>query len=228
MTYATNSSRPDRVRRLARSAVVRAIVLLVLLAAAPAALAAGPQHWRRAYVIDSDLAVLRREPGLRSGILKRLRHGRMIAIVERPVSVDGVAWVRVAVTRRTRGWLPVSAIASPNDRDGEARLSSRIAQTDGFSRLELTRLTIDHFPRLREQAALAFEEEARRAASALTERAARRFAYVRLSGMDELRVRMLLDPHLDRYIRLGVRFEAYPETLEYRFVATKGERAARR
>lgn len=176
----------------------------------------GPANWRRAYVVDTGLASLRVAPGLHAKLLKRLRHGRMVAIVERAREADGMAWVRVAVTRRTRGWIPAVAIASPGDADGEQRLASRLDSTVGFGRLELARLAIDRFPRLRSLGNVAFEQEAERAAALLTKRAARRFAGARDLAPAALRVRMLLDPLLDRYVRLGVRFDADPEFLRYR------------
>lgn len=143
----------------------------------------------------------------------------MIAIVERARLVDGIAWVRVAVTRRTRGWVPVLAIASTGDVEGERRLAGRLETTRGFARLELARLAIDRFPRLRAAARLAFDEEAEDAATLLSRRAISRFADARGVSLETLHTRMLLDPLLDRYVRLGVRFEADPGTLQYRVVS---------
>lgn len=191
------------------------LVLAFLLAGARPA-TAGYANWRRAYVVDAGLATLRADPGFSAKLLKRLRHGRMVAIVERAREADGIAWVRVAVTRRTRGWIPVSAIASPRDRNGERELAGRLATTTGFARLELARLALDRFPSLRSAGAAAFAEEADRAAALLTKRAARRFEHQGNLTAAELRTRMLLDPLLDRYVRLGVRFEADPGALQYR------------
>jgi len=82
--------------------------------------------------------------------------------------------------------------------------------------LELARLALDRFPSLRSAGAAAFAEEADRAAALLTKRAARRFEHQGNLTAAELRTRMLLDPLLDRYVRLGVRFEADPGALQYR------------
>lgn len=184
--------------------------------------AAGHTTWRHAYVVDAGLATLRSQPGLHSRLLKRLRHGRMVAIVERARIVDGIAWIRVAVTRRTRGWLPVEAVASPGDSGGECRLAWRLGVTRGLARLELARLAIDRFPRLRKIAAREFAYEAERVALMLTDRAAGRFDEETLLPPVDLRMQMLLDPLLDRYVRLGVRFDADPATLQYR-VLPNGE-----
>lgn len=164
---------------------------------------------------------MRADPGFHTKLLKRLRHGRMVAIVERARGADGIAWVRVAVTRRTRGWIPVSAIASPGDRNGERQLAGRLASTTGFARLELARLALDRFPSLRSAGADAFAEEADRAAAELTKRAARRFEQAGNLTAAELRTRMLLDPLLDRYVRLGVRFDVEPGSMTYRAVQSR-------
>lgn len=198
-----------------------AMALLIVLVCASVCLTAGEAtatsaNWRRAYVVDAGLATLRAGPALHARLLKRLRHGRMVAIVERARTVDDITWVRVAVTRRTRGWIPVLAIASPGDQTGERRLAGRLATTSGFARLELARLAIDRFPRLRSSARVAFVQEVERAAAILTKRAAQRFEHVRGLVPAELRTRMLLDPLLDRYVRLGVRFDADPVNLRYR------------
>lgn len=192
------------------------LLILAFVHAGARPATAGRANWRRAYVVDSGLATLRVAPGLHAKLLKRLRHGRMVAIVERAGAEDGISWVRVAVTRRTRGWIPASAIASPGDVEGERRMASRLDSTAGFARLELARLAIDRFPRLRSPARAAFVQEAERATAMLTKRAARRFASARDLAPAALRVRMLLDPLLDRYVRLGVRFDADPGSLTYR------------
>ena len=95
-------------------------------------------------------------------------------------------------------------------------MASRLDSTSGFARLELARLAIDRFPRLRSPARVAFGQEAERAAALLTKRAARRFEHARGLTPAELRIRMLLDSLLDRYVRLGVRFDADPVNLRYR------------
>ncbi|MBK6428929.1 MAG: hypothetical protein IPF82_22865 [Blastocatellia bacterium] len=204
----------------ARSAPVTTALIIVLICSSVCLTAgeatATSATWRRAYVVDAGLATLRAAPALHARLLKRLRHGRMVAIVERARTVDGIAWVRVAVTRRTRGWIPVIAIASPGEVEGVRRMASRLDSTVGFARLELARLAIDRFPRLQSAARVAFVQEAEHAAALLTKRAARRFGHVRGLTPAELRTRMLLDPLLDRYVRLGVRFEADPATLRYR------------
>ena len=179
-------------------------VLLVLLQAASPAWA-GP--WRQAYVVDARLAALRAEPGLTAPIRKRLRAGRGVAIVGRRRDRDGLLWVRVAVTRLTRGWLLAEAIATPGDRDGERRLAALVDATRGLPRLQLARVALDRFPRLRSLAAAAMDAEAAAAAARLTRAVAERLGPLPGASPAEVRALMLSDPALDRYNRLGIVFE---------------------
>lgn len=189
------------------------LTLLAVLLLVPAA--AAQPRWKTAYVVDARLAALRTAPDLAAPLTKRLRTGRRVAVVARRRDRDGVAWVRVAVTRRTRGWLLEDAVASPGDADGERRLAERLAALRELPRLEAARLAADRFPRLRALALEAMRVEGEAAASTLTARATRRLGA--LDGEPPARVRalMLSDPALDRYNRLGLLFEADP--LERRF-----------
>jgi hypothetical protein len=191
------------------------LVLLLLAALLLLPPAAAQPRWRTAYVVDARLAALRTAPDLAAPLMKRLRTGRRLAVVSRRRDRDGVAWVRVAVTRRTRGWLLEDAVASPGDADGERRLGERLAALADLPRLEAARLAADRFPRLRALAVEVMRVEGEAAASTLTARAIRRLGA--LGGEPPARVRalMLSDPALDRYNRLGLLFEADP--LERRF-----------
>lgn len=191
-------------------------LVAVLLAAAPDAHAV---RWRRAYVVDPNLAALRTEPDPMAPLRTRLRTGRMVAIVARARGRDGLSWVRVAVTRRTRGWLPADAIAVPGDIDDERRLlwlmELSVGATASVRSLELAKLAIDHFPNLYIPGEALRSFETRAVAEELTDRAATRFAAMRSLPRAELRRRMLMDPMLDRYVRLGVELDAVPERLAY-------------
>jgi hypothetical protein len=181
------------------------VVVLALVLLAPLPARAG--GWPRAYVVDGRLAALRAGPDLAAPVRKRLRVGRAVAIVGSTRDRDGFVWARVAVTRRTRGWLLAGAVASPGDRTGEARLAARIAEAQGIARAELARLALDRFARLRPVAAAAMAEEAADAAERLTRTAAGRFGALDAASPAEVRALMLSDPALDRYSRLGITFE---------------------
>src|SRR5262245_9529299 len=66
----------------------------------------------RAFVVDDRLSSLRREPNLQSEIIHRLRLGRPVYITRVwSAGADQPRFYRVAVSRRTRGWIHESAVA---------------------------------------------------------------------------------------------------------------------
>ena len=122
-------------RRLAQ--VIRAAETLIILLVsasspsaqhvtktAPATYVKGPTKapaYLKAFVIDERLSALRRGPDLQSVVIRRLRlaHAVFIFGTSRP-KADQPRFCRVAVTRRTRGWIHESALAVQG-RAGEDR-----------------------------------------------------------------------------------------------------------
>src|SRR5262245_6737448 len=139
------------------------VVGCLLVAALAGAVSAGP-GWRQYFVIDARLAALRSAPGLTSPILKRLRVGRAVYGVGRALDREGRPWLRVAVTRRTRGWILADALAAPGDAAGERWLGVLVAALRGIDRVEVARLAFDRFPHLRASAREALASEAASAA----------------------------------------------------------------
>lgn len=191
--------------------VTCSLLVVLLLVVSPVRAA----RWPQAYVVDVRLAALRTAPELDALVRKRLRAGRAVAIVERRRDRDGLVWVRVAVTRRTRGWLLEEAVARPGEHEGERRLSELIATSTSFTRIQLARLALDRFPRLREAAVAAIDEEARAAAIRLSRSVAKRLGSLASESPSEVRTLMLSDPALDRYSRLGVSFDVDVERRVY-------------
>ena len=77
----------------------------------------------RAFVVDDRLSVLRRGADVRSQIMQRLRLGRRVYILgSNSAAGDQPKCYRVAVTRRTRGWIHNSAVAIPGRAGDDARL----------------------------------------------------------------------------------------------------------
>jgi hypothetical protein len=178
------------------------LLLALSLWVAPARGAGRPSR-----VVDARLAVLRSTPSLTAPLLKRLRVGRRVYEVGRRRDAEGRAWVRVAVTRRTRGWILAEAVAKAGDADAERRVETLLAALDGIPRVEVARVAADHFPHLRARARAVLVEEARSAAEELTERANRRLGPLEGATPEQVRALMLSDPGLDRYNRLGVLFD---------------------
>jgi len=169
----------------------------------------------KAFVIDERLSALRQEADLHAPVLKRLRVGRAVYVIA--TRSASPAFYRVAVTRRTRGWIHQGAIVMPGRTGEDERVIKVIEETgDSLDRLALCRLFLERFGRSRyaPRALLLMAEEAEHAAASLTQHARRR-----LKTLDDehhgtaAEDYYLSDPGLDRYSRLRVafRFDA-PQT----------------
>lgn len=174
----------------------------------------------RAFICDDRLSALRRGPDFKAEVIQRLRLARPVYIIQHGGAlVTRGPFCRIAVTRRTRGWIHQAALASPARRDDDRRLIALIERkTEGLDRLTLCRLFIDRFGRspLVARALLLMGEEADRAAPILSDRAAKRLG----DGADErasLSDLFLSDSGLDRYSRLGVNFDFDEASGEYRY-----------
>lgn len=180
----------------------------------PKAVRVSPQTKRfrlvRAFVVDDRLSALRREADIHSPVAQRLRLGRPVFIIaQRNGAQDRNGFCRIALSRRTRGWIHRSALASPAVAGEDARVMELINSYKGFDRLTLCRLFTEEFRRSPHlaKAMLALAEESDRAAVALNRSVARRLSRLK-SETDNapLRDYFLSDPGLDRYSRLGIRF----------------------
>jgi hypothetical protein len=165
-------------------------------------------HFVKAFVIDERLSALRQEADIHAPVLKRLRIGRTVYIIS-PKSGQS-EFYRVAVTRRTRGWIHQGAIALPGRAGEDERMIQVIEETgDGLDRIALCQLFLERFSRSRltPRALLLLGEEAGRAAVSLTQHARRRLKTIdeRKNGADT-EAYYLNDPGLDRYSRLRIAF----------------------
>jgi hypothetical protein len=165
-------------------------------------------HFIKAFVMDERLSALRQEADVHALVLKRLRIGRTVYITSSTSGQSG--FYRVAVTRRTRGWIHQSAIALPGRAGEDERVMQVIEETsDGLDRIALCQLFLERFShsRLAPRALLLLGEEAGRAAASLTQHARRRLKTIdeRKNGADA-EAYYLNDPGLDRYSRLRIAF----------------------
>jgi hypothetical protein len=171
-----------------------------------------------ALVIDDRLSALRREADIQSEVIQRPRLGRQVHVIQnRNGDITHGSFVRVALSRRTRGWMHRSALVVVGRAGEDARVMKLVdSQDEEIDRLTLCRVLIERFPRsaLRARALLAIGREAERAARALSRRARER-----LSDLDEAeapaRDYYLSDTGLDRFSRIRVRFNFNEATGEY-------------
>jgi len=179
---------------------------------------AGRPRYLKAFVINDRLSALRREPSVQSEVIRRLQLGRTVFIVSTSKPKAGQPrFCRVAVTRRTRGWIHESALAVQRRPGEDQRIMNLIeGSSDGVDRITLGRIIIERFSQslLVPRAMLLLGEEAERVAETLSQRTRRRLAEVRVADAS-LRDYYLSDAGLDRYSRLGIVFDFNESTGEF-------------
>ncbi|HJR06398.1 MAG TPA: hypothetical protein VJ842_03985 [Pyrinomonadaceae bacterium] len=163
----------------------------------------------QAIVVDERLAALRDEARLTARLVQRLGRGRVVSITGARRAGDGVNFYRVAVTRRTRGWLPAESVASPARAGDDEKLLRLIRGSEDFARIARARIFLDNFTRspLRPAVLLLFGDEAEQAAAKLSRDAARRLDEREIAaGGAPVESYFLNFNELDRYNRQGVTF----------------------
>ena len=165
-----------------------------------------PTGGRLAIVVDERLAALRATPQLTGRLVRRLGRGRLVAVRSTKTGPDGITFVLVNVTRRTRGWIQREAVRSPSRSGDDRRLVDLIRGSQGFDRISRARIFLDHFPRspLRPEVLLLLGDSAEEAAEKLSKSAARTINKT-MNVAPEFTYYMNYSG-LDRYNRLGVTF----------------------
>lgn len=164
----------------------------------------------RAVVVDERLSALRTQPDVKAPLEQRLRRGRVIGVLGARKSKDGEQFLRVSVTRNTRGWVLAEAVVkSGNSADAE-RLLNLIEDTDDdFVKARLAKLCADEFraTATAPRCLVKLGETAERAADRLTRDAKRRVGNEEPSAGLSKRDYFLNFVGLDRYNRIGVMFD---------------------
>lgn len=172
--------------------------------------------FKKAFVIDDRLSVLRRKPDLQSEVIRRVRLGRAVYVMGiSKVASGGPRFYRVAVTRRTRGWIHEAAVAIKGHTGEDQRILELIETSQGTDKITLCRLLCQSFSRstLVARSMLLLGEEAERIAESLSQRIRRRLGEVN-SAAAPVRDYYLSDAGLDRYSKLGVAFDFKESTAE--------------
>ena len=165
-----------------------------------------PSGGRLAIVVDERLAALRETPTLTGNLIRRLSRGRLVAIRTSKTNPDGVVFLLVNVTTRTRGWIQREAVVSPSRPGDDRRLLDLINASQNFDRLARARIFLDHFPRspLRPQALLLLGTTAEAHAAKLSRDAAKRLNLTTTNAPEF--TYFLNYTGLDRYNRQRVKF----------------------
>lgn len=186
---------------------------------------------QRAVVVDERLAALRDEPGLYAQLVQRLGRGRLVSVISTKRTPDGLVFHRVAVTRRTRGWLQSEAIVSPARNGDDSRLLKLVQASKDFDRIARASIFLDTFARssLRPAVLMLSGDAAEEAAQKLSREADRRLDKdeMRATGAPLLSYFMSYSG-LDRYRRLGVNFVYSEATKQYRYDGANWREIVRR
>jgi hypothetical protein len=175
---------------------------------------------QRAVVVEERLSALRAQADVKAPLEQRLRRGRVVGILGAKRGKDGQQFLRVAVSRKTRGWLLAEAVVkSGSAADAERLLKLTEETNDDFVKARLARLCADEFragPQV-PRCLLLLGEAAEHAADRLTRDAKRRVGDEEPSaapgaGLSK-RDYFLNFAGLDRYNRAGVTFD-YDERAE--------------
>lgn len=169
----------------------------------------GPEGGQRAVVVDERLAALRDAPDLSANLLQRMSRGRVVAVRGARRSPDGVTFYRVAVTRRTGGWVQSEAVVYTVRKDDDVRLLRLVQNSEEFDRLVRARIFLEVFPKspLRPAVLMLFGEAAEKAAERLSRDAQRRLDEREMAaGGAPVFSYFLNYSGLDRYRRQGIVF----------------------
>lgn len=171
-----------------------------------------PTGGRIAVVVDERLAALRATPQLNGKLVRRLSRGRLVAIRSTKANSDGVTFLFVNVTTRTRGWIQRESVVSPSRPGDDHRLLRLIQTSSGFDRIVRCRIFLDHFRRspLRPTVLLLLGDTAEDLARKLSDQA-RRKLNTDLTEAPESSY-FLNYGGLDRYNRQGITFTFNPTT----------------
>jgi hypothetical protein len=168
-----------------------------------------PLSSRSAVVVDERLAVLRDGPDLSARLLQRMSRGRVVLVLGAKRAPDGLTFYRVAVTRRTGGWLQSEAVVSPGRPDDGERLLRLVRGSDDFDRVVRARIFLDLFPRspARPEVLMIYGEAAEAAATKLSRDAVRRLDEREMTASGAPLFSYFLNYNgLDRYRRQGITF----------------------
>ncbi|HLL74732.1 MAG TPA: hypothetical protein VK421_05665, partial [Pyrinomonadaceae bacterium] len=204
-------------------AIFASLLISTFLLAAPARAqkkrrgATGP---RFAVVVDERLSALRDAPGFAGALMQRLGRGRAVQLTGARRASDGAAFVQVAVSSRTSGWVQSESLASPARPGDDERLLRLVRGSEDFDRVERARIFLDTYARspLRPAALLLLAEAAEAAAVRLSRDASRRLdAREMEAGGAPAHTYFLNYNGLDRYRRQGVNFTFDRATKQYAY-----------
>ncbi len=193
------------------AALLTVFAVAAFAASAPTNDPARPARYQRAVVFDERLSALRTQPDVKARLLYRLRPGRVVWIIKAARSrTDGARFFRVAVTRRTHGWILAEALLREGHLKDAERAIKLIEETkDNFARARLARLCADEsrHTAIAPRALLLLGQSAEAAAAQLSREAKRHIGSPESNGEVSRHQLWLNYAGLDRYNRVGITFD---------------------
>jgi hypothetical protein len=193
-----------------RSAAVLTLTVVVALTAAAQTRRKVYVPGQRAVVFDERLSALRARPDVKAALGQRLRRGRAVGILGTTIGKDGAKFLRVAVSRNTRGWVLADAVVRPGHAADAERLMKLIEETDDeFTKARLAKLCAEEFrsTKFAPKALMILGAAGESAAERLTRDAKRRTGEDEPNAGIRKRDHLLNYVGLDRYNRIGVTFD---------------------
>jgi len=196
------------------------LVLCFFTADANAQKRRAPGGGSRAIVIDERLSALREEPDFAARLVQRLSRGRQVSIIGSKRTADGTMFSRVAVTRRTRGWVQADSLASPARGGDDERVLRLIRGSKDFDKLARAQMFLENFTRsaLRPTVLMIVGEESESFATRLTREANRRLDTAEMQASGAPAHTFFLNYNgLDRLNRIGINYTFDRQTKTYRY-----------
>jgi hypothetical protein len=173
-----------------------------------------------AVVVDERLSALRATPDPRAKLLQRLGRGHLVSIRGERIAADGLKFYRVAINRRTSGWLQSDAVVASWSAGDDARLVRLIQSSEDFDLIIRARTFLDTFPQspLRPKVLAMYADAAGSVADKLSRDAQRRFTRNELPADGPPEFSYYLNYNsLDRYNRAGVTFRFDRESKKFSY-----------
>jgi hypothetical protein len=141
--------------------------------------------------------------------LKRLGRGRQVSLLSVKRSRDGVVFYRVAVTRRTRGWLQREAVITRGHKGDDERLVDLIRASNDFDRIARAVIFLETFTTspFRPEVLLIFGVTVEAVSQKLSSDAQKRLDEAEMKANRAPTISYFMSYNgLDRYRRLGIDF----------------------
>jgi hypothetical protein len=164
---------------------------------------------QRAVVVDERLAALRESPELSARLLQRMSRGRKLTITGSRRAADNLTFYRVALTKRTVGWVQSEAVISPSRKEDDERLLRLIRGSEEFDLIARAYIFLELFPKspLRPTVLLLYADAAEAASARLSRDASRRLDAHEMQAGGAPDFSYFLNYNgLDRYNRQGLSF----------------------